>query len=251
MSRRPPTLGSFSDVARRLPARWPESGPLPTPPHPPRLWAGPLDSHAWLDRNPPRGESRGLSRNDDHFSSEASMRFRVECYFNETVMLGGMLCDSIDLDVEAQTARIAELKVLNCYPDLLHCEASQMENESSWREFRELLPWCCGVFAAVLVLFWLRYGWSEWPVTLLAAALLSLPSGFWACALWSEVESAVIRRHEHIAATENEYHRRIAYREGWTDCKDGASPKFEEWVEEDSRHIHPYPGPAWKPPSRD
>jgi hypothetical protein len=171
------------------------------------------------------------------------MRFRVECNFNGTVMLGDMPCDAIDLEVEAQTARIAEMKVLNCYPDLLGCEASQVENESSWREFRELLPWYCGVFAASLVLFWLRYGWSEWPVTLLVSAVLSIFFGFWAYALWSEVESAVIRRHEDIAATENEYHRRLGYREGWTDSKEGASPKFEEWVKQDSRAI--YPGRAF------
>jgi hypothetical protein len=46
------------------------------------------------------------------------------------------------------------------------------------------------------------------------------------------------------AEREQTYIWREAYKAGWEDCEQKKTPQFIEWVEQDSKDIHPYRGPA-------
>lgn len=178
------------------------------------------------------------------------MIFLVECEFSETVRLGKLFCDSVDLNVEAPTARIAELKVMNCYPDLCRCEAKPVGKETrSPHEGRMLLLRSVGAYAAVFACCFVFYFGLPPTKEVNWKGLVSI--GVWSLIVFyigtvfcSVVESRVLRKQEEIAASEREYCRRLGYRLGWTECERGATPQFKQWVEEDSADIDSYPGPA-------
>jgi len=178
------------------------------------------------------------------------MKFLVECDFGKTVWLGKLLCDSVDLSVEAPTARIAELKVMNCYPDLFRCEAKPVGKETrSPHERQMFLLRSVGAYAAVFACcFFFYFGLPptkevNWK-GLVSTGVCSLFVFYVGAIFYSVVESRVLTKQEEIAATEREYCRRLGYRLGWTECERAATPQFKRWVEEDSADIDPYPGPA-------
>jgi len=182
------------------------------------------------------------------------MKFLVECEFRETVIIGSTPCDCIDLTVDAPTARIAEYKVLNCYPDLLHCQAKLIEKTdhlSTGQVVRFCLIVGC-IYLGILLCLMLgvvnissfgsaQVEASDYP---LLAGVLLLMGGFAFFIAYIFIGAMVRQECAEANSQERIYSERLAYRAGWADCENKRTPQFHEWVEEDSANLHPYPGPA-------
>ena len=184
------------------------------------------------------------------------MKFLVKCTFHKTVMLGGLFIDDVDFTVEAPTPRIAECKVMNCYPEIRAWQVTPIgARQVPKAEKRRFLvaTTCCYVVIFACVKRYHSFGnfgptltHIEWLDDMIYAGLILftlgafLAGGHVLVAILSDYE----REREENAAQERECYRRLGYREGWTDSECKRTPQFSGWVAEDSKDLHPYWGPA-------